>query len=211
MDIQDGYYFIFSESTGNITLVCNTATGRATVQASATRADFLKGSSSMVFRVQPVKDDDAYLIYNEKYGMALALQAPGGLTVTLRSLDENDQRQWWRIQRDRPFAVTAYVQSGSKVALQSSGAGSSNADGGYYTPGSAQQQWQFFCISDATGADDVGGDDVKENRAWLREMLRYYTSNISQAYLVIGTYPYDRSHITHPNSELRKAIAWQNK
>lgn len=55
-----------------------------------------------------------------------------------------------------------------------------------------------------------GEDDVKENRAWLREMLKYYTSNISQAYHAVGTYPFERSHITNPNADLRKAIVWQN-
>jgi hypothetical protein len=73
--------------------------------------------------------------------------------------------------------------------------------------GFSQLRLWFPDIPDSSSNDE---DDVKENRAWLREMLKYYTSNISQVYYAIGTYPYERSHITNPNAALRKAIAWQN-
>ncbi|KAI0403518.1 hypothetical protein F4802DRAFT_571706 [Xylaria palmicola] len=209
MEIQDGYYFIFGSapSPGTFSLACDTASGRATVQASSNRAQFLAKSSSIVFRIQSV-GKGAHLIYNEKYDLALALQALGGGTVTLRPLDEDDQKQWWKIERGPLWTLTTYLQRGPKMSLETTGVSGSDVQGANYKPGSPGQQWRLYCISEDEGPDDV---EVEENRDWLREMLRYYTSNIPQAYNVIGSYPYDRSHITHPNAELRKAIQWQNR
>jgi hypothetical protein len=100
MSVQDGYYFIFNFPVkGTWSLVCDAGSGRVKIQMSATRADFLKTSSNMVFRVESV-GSNAYLIYNETYQLALALQASGGLTITLQPLSKNDQKQWWILQKD---------------------------------------------------------------------------------------------------------------
>jgi len=56
----------------------------------------------------------------------------------------------------------------------------------------------------------IDGKEVKANRDWLREMLRFFTSNIPGVSVAIGTYPYERSHITHPNAAFIEAIRWQN-
>jgi len=100
MDVQDGYYFISSGSTsGNSFLVCNEASGRATVQSFANRVEFLKTSSNMVFRVESFCNN-AHLIYNEKFQLSLALQASEGLTITLQPLSRDDQKQWWILKKD---------------------------------------------------------------------------------------------------------------
>ncbi|TVY41895.1 putative membrane protein [Lachnellula subtilissima] len=130
-------------------------------------------------------------------------------------LGEDREERWCRDvfkeldKRGFPFG-NILPNSESPIALQCTGSNGSIANGGYYSLGSAQQQWDFIFISDFPDSSSKEKDDVKENRAWLREMLKYYTSNISQAYHTIGTYPFERSHITNPNADLRKEIVWQN-
>lgn len=99
MGIQDGYYFIVNSLPGNIFLTCDAPTGKVIIENPATFADWLENSSNRTFRVENVKNG-AFLIYNEVYRLALALQSPLGKKFVLKPLKRDDKRQWWTTKAD---------------------------------------------------------------------------------------------------------------